>query len=102
MPRRLAALLLVTAGISLAAPAGTATGQAIKNPDTYVVVSAGDWDSFDYAWAYDVASSAVIANVYETLIVYDGVRTAGASRRRPPRSSVRGATFAVGGGGGTC
>lgn len=73
--RRVIASLTVTLAISLVAFPSSATGQAVKNPDTYVGVGIGDWDTFDYAWAYDVVTYSVIANIYETLIVYDGVRT---------------------------
>ncbi len=60
--------------LALLAPTGIATGQAVKNPDTYVAVSFGDWDTFDYAWAYDTSSFEVIFNVYEPLIFFDGGR----------------------------
>lgn len=74
-PRRVLLLLVLTLSLSLAGVADIATGQAVKNPDTFVSVSFGDWDTFDYAWAYDTSSHTVIFNVYETLIAYDGSRT---------------------------
>ena len=47
----------------------------VKNPDTLVNASYGDWFSFDPAWAYDTSSAEVIENVYERLIGYDGEAT---------------------------
>lgn len=72
--RELLKLLVFALVLSLLGFPGTATGQAVKNPDTYVAVSFGDWDSFDWAWAYDTSSHEVIFNVYEGLIQYDGSR----------------------------
>jgi peptide/nickel transport system substrate-binding protein len=46
----------------------------VKNPDTFIHLATGDPASFDWAWAFDTASFAVIFNIYETLIAYDGVR----------------------------
>lgn len=57
------------------APGGAAPAPAVKNPDTFVYVGFGDWDTLDYAWAYDTVSSTVIFNVYEPLIFYEGGRT---------------------------
>ncbi|MDI6771197.1 MAG: ABC transporter substrate-binding protein [bacterium] len=73
--RQVLVLLALTLSLSLVGLTGTATGQAVKNPDTFIQVSFGDWDTFDYAWAYDTSSHTVIFNVYEPLIFYDGGRT---------------------------
>lgn len=73
--RQVLVLLALTLSLSLVGLTGTATGQAVKNPDTFIQVSFGDWDTFDYAWAYDTSSHSVIFNVYEPLIFYDGGRT---------------------------
>lgn len=73
--RQVLILLALTLSLSLVGLTGTATGQAVKNPDTFIQVSFGDWDTFDYAWAYDTSSHTIIFNVYEPLIFYDGGRT---------------------------
>ena len=67
-------LPVLVLALAIAFQPGIATGQAIKNPDTFVSVSFGDWDSLDWAWAYDTASFAVIMNVYEPIIFFDGGR----------------------------
>lgn len=72
--RQLLKIVVLALALSLVGLSGTATGQAVKNPDTYVGVSIGDWDTFDYAWAYDTASFEVIFNVYEPLVGFDGGR----------------------------
>lgn len=51
------------------------SAEVIKNPDTYVHAGSSDLDTLDYAFAYDVASSTTIANIYETLIDFEGVYT---------------------------
>ena len=71
--RQVLALLVFTLAIAVSVT-GIATGQDIKNPDTYVAATFGDETSMDYAWAYDTASFAVIFNVYEPLIFFDGGR----------------------------
>lgn len=50
------------------------TGRAVKNPDTFISVIFGDWETFDPAWADDDASAGVILQVYEPLIFFDGAR----------------------------
>ncbi|HEX4048468.1 MAG TPA: ABC transporter substrate-binding protein [Elusimicrobiota bacterium] len=66
-----AALSLALAAAPLAVPAAA----AVKNPDTFVYATIGDPESFDPAWAYDSASQAVIANVYEYLLAFKGSGT---------------------------
>jgi len=44
----------------------------VKNPDTMVVVTIGDIETLDPAWAYDTASGEAIFNMYETLIFFKG------------------------------
>ena len=62
--------------LSLAGLTGTAYGQAVKNPDTLVVVTFADPETMDPAYAYDTASHQVILwHVYETLIFYSGGST---------------------------
>lgn len=75
MRLRIAGLLCLMLAACLAVSSGTATGQAVKNPDTYVSIGTGDWSTLDYAWAYSVTDITVIINLYETLIGYDGSRT---------------------------
>ena len=67
-------LPVLVAALALAFQPGLASGQAVKNPDTFVAVSFGDWDSLDWAWAYDTASFGVIFNIYEPLIFFEGGR----------------------------
>ena len=45
---------------------------AAHDRETYVHVSIQDIDSLDPAWAYDTASHAVTAHLYETLVAYKG------------------------------
>jgi peptide/nickel transport system substrate-binding protein len=71
--RQVLALLVFTLAIAVSVT-GIATGQDVKNPDTYVSASFGDETTMDYAWAYDTASFAVIFNVYEPLVFFDGGR----------------------------
>ena len=56
----------------------SAAAAAVKSPDTFVYATIGDPESFDPAWAYDTASHAVIDNVYEYLLAFQG---SGASTR---------------------
>ncbi len=72
--RRWLTFLALAMALTLLVPASIATGQAVKNPDTYVSVSIGDAETLDYAWAYDTASFGAIFNIYETLIFFDGGR----------------------------
>jgi len=48
---------------------------SVRNPETYVHAVSGDLDTLDYAFAWDIPSSTTIANIYETLIDFDGVHT---------------------------
>ena len=51
-------------------------GESVKNPDTFVELTAGDPESLDPAYAYDTSSEDIIwPNVYETLIAYEGSST---------------------------
>ena len=79
--RRATVLGLVLAGLFVgcgkkddqkagAQPAQPAAGGHDK--ETYVHVSIQDIDSLDPAWAYDTASHAVTAHLYETLVAYKG------------------------------
>jgi peptide/nickel transport system substrate-binding protein len=55
---------------------GVAQGQAVRNPDTLVLVRFGDPESLDPAYAYDTASSEIFLwHVYETLIFFNGGST---------------------------
>lgn len=47
--------------------------EAVRNPDTYVHAGSADPDTLDYAFAYDVVGQTTIANIYETLIDFEGV-----------------------------
>jgi peptide/nickel transport system substrate-binding protein len=53
---------------------GTPTS-TIVNQDTFVIADIFDIDSFDPAYAYDVASAGQIKNIYDTLIKFDGTST---------------------------
>ncbi len=46
------------------------TAQTSFDPETYVVLTKGGYDSLDPAWAYDVPTSTIILNIYETLFSY--------------------------------
>ncbi|MDR7417878.1 MAG: ABC transporter substrate-binding protein [Armatimonadota bacterium] len=72
--RALAALAVaLSTAIGLA---GTAAGQAVKNPDTLVVLRIGDPESLDPAFAYDTTSyEPYLWHIYETLIFFDGTST---------------------------
>src|SRR2546425_4731339 len=76
LQRRLAVVLILVLGVTLATFTGVVQGQAVKNPDTFVYQSAGDVETLDPAWEDDTTSSATILwNIYETLIFFRGGRT---------------------------
>ncbi|HEY3419655.1 MAG TPA: ABC transporter substrate-binding protein [Methanomassiliicoccales archaeon] len=52
--------------------ANSGTGSKVKNPDTFVMATAGDPESFDPAYDYETAGGEVIQNVYETLVWFNG------------------------------
>jgi peptide/nickel transport system substrate-binding protein len=69
-------LLVLTLCLSLAGLTGTATGQAVKNPDTLIIQTIGDAETLDPSQSYDTSSSfAFLWNIYETLIFFNGART---------------------------
>jgi peptide/nickel transport system substrate-binding protein len=69
-------LLVLALVVAFAGLAGAAHGQAVKNPDTYIVVRFGDPETLDPGYAYDTASHEVILwHVYETLIFFNGSST---------------------------
>src|SRR5438309_11360209 len=72
--RRLSALILVSVLTVLTLGAGgRVTGQAVKNPDTFVTLRFGDPQTLDPDTQYDTASYEIVyPNVYETLIGYNG------------------------------
>ncbi len=45
---------------------------AVKNPDTFTLVTIGEPDNLDPAVDYETAGGEVIQNCYETLVWYDG------------------------------
>lgn len=51
------------------------SGAQIQNPNTFVYGAIGDPDSLDPSKAYDSASFAVMSNVYESLLEYEGTST---------------------------
>jgi peptide/nickel transport system substrate-binding protein len=56
-----------------AAPKAEAkAAREIKNPDTFIWAAYGSVDSLDPAKAYDDVSGAMIENMYDTLVDYDG------------------------------
>jgi len=74
--RHLVALLVLALAFTLVGGTGVAQGQAVKNPDTLILVRFGDPESLDPAYAYDTASSEIFLwNVYETLIFFNGGST---------------------------
>lgn len=52
-----------------------ARATSVKNPETYVYVTAADANSLDPAWSGDGVSQQVILNVYEPLFTFDGAST---------------------------
>src|SRR5438445_1984326 len=72
--RRLSVLMLVSVLMVLTLGAGApVTGQAVKNPDTFVTLRFGDPQTLDPDTQYDTASYEIVyPNVYETLIGYNG------------------------------
>ncbi len=74
--RQMLLLLVLTLCLSLVGLTRTATGQAVKNPDTLVIQTIGDAETLDPSQAYDTSSSfAFLWNIYETLIFFSGQRT---------------------------
>src|SRR3990172_8176854 len=74
--QRVMALVGLILAMSLIGLTGTAQGQAVKNPDTLVLVRFGDPESLDPAYAYDTASSEIFLwHIYETLIFFNGGST---------------------------
>ena len=74
--QRVMALVVLILAFSLVGLTGTAQGQAVKNPDTLILVRFGDPESLDPAYAYDTASSEIILwHVYESLIFFNGGST---------------------------
>jgi peptide/nickel transport system substrate-binding protein len=70
---QIAALALI---VLLVGMAGVAHGQAVRNPDTYVVVRFSDPETLDPGYSYDTASSEIILwHIYETLIFFNGSST---------------------------
>lgn len=63
MKKLLVLLVLVMALVSFA---------AVKNPDTFIYLGIADPETLDPHYAYDTASSNVLFNVYENLIMYEG------------------------------
>ena len=73
--RRLMGLLGAAVILTLVG-GGAAQGQAVRNPDTLVLVRFGDPETLDPAYAYDTASSEIFLwNIYETLIFFNGGST---------------------------
>lgn len=72
--RTLSSVLSLLLALLPLAPAARAAAP-VKNPDIFVYATIGDPESFDPAWAYDTASHAVIANVYEYLLAFQGSGT---------------------------
>lgn len=69
------ALLVLVLGVTLVST-GPALGQAVRNPDTLVLVRFGDPETLDPAYAYDTASGEIFVwHVYETLIFFNGGST---------------------------
>ncbi len=74
--RRLAVVLILTLGVTLATFTSGVQGQAVKNPDTLIVQTIGGPETLDPTLAYDTASLQPITwTTYETLIFFRGGRT---------------------------
>src|SRR3989442_12724002 len=73
LQRRLAVVLILVLGVTLATFTGVVQGQAVKNPDTFVYQSAGDVETQDPPWEYETTSSPTILwDIYGTLILFRG------------------------------
>jgi peptide/nickel transport system substrate-binding protein len=70
MKRILCILMALLVVFSLGAQSKT-----IKNPDTFIYASYGDIETVDPAKGYDNASNAIIQNIYEGLVAFDGGAT---------------------------
>jgi peptide/nickel transport system substrate-binding protein len=57
---------------NLPKPGPTTTSQAVTNPDTIVEETIGQPDTLDPATDYETAGGAIIQNVYETLVFFNG------------------------------
>ncbi len=69
-------LLMLALAIMLVGLTGVAQGQAVKNPDTLILVRFGDPESLDPAYQYDTASGEIeLWHIYETLIMFNGSST---------------------------
>jgi len=77
LKRQLLRLLVFTLAIALVGIPGSAQGQQpVKNPDTLIIQSFGDWDSLDPAWQYDTSSAEVVNwHLYESLVFFRAGRT---------------------------
>lgn len=75
VPRLLLVLMLFVVVCAPGVPASGGAAGAVKNPEIYVHAATGDPDTLDYAFAWDIPSSTTIANIYETLVDFDGVHT---------------------------
>jgi peptide/nickel transport system substrate-binding protein len=72
--RRLLVVLLCLMLVAAVGFSAVAAQPVVKNPDTFIHLTISDPATLDWAWAFDTASFAVIFNIYETLIAFDGVR----------------------------
>ncbi len=70
MKRILCILMALLVVFSLGAQSKT-----IKNPDTFIYAAYGDIETVDPAKGYDNSSDAIIQNIYEGLVAFDGGAT---------------------------
>ena len=67
------AVAMLVAVLMYGTGARGAASESVRNPDSLVLLTYGDPESLDPAYAYDTTSDGVIwPGIYETLITYDG------------------------------
>ncbi len=71
--RGLAVLAIAVMAVLAYGTGARGAAESVRNPDTLIILTYGDPQSLDPAYAYDTASEGVIwPGIYETLITYDG------------------------------
>jgi len=71
--RVLAVVFVLALAVLAPGPGARGAGAPPRNPDTLVILTYGDPQSLDPAYAYDTASDGVFwPGIYETLVTYDG------------------------------
>ena len=71
--RGLAVVAIAVVAVLAYGTGARGAAESVRNPDTLIILTYGDPQSLDPAYAYDTASEGVIwPGIYETLITYDG------------------------------